>query len=427
MEKWANGYRRNLVTLDSTSTQTSRVAGVITYGFATLLAGLTSIIVARTLEAAAYGVYATDVAVLNAMSQVCVLGMNYKIIRDVDRQDLKIVLRYFLLVSLGVTVLVGTVMTIALKLSPAVGLAAIFVITGQLLFVSLVRLARKNAALIAQVISAVVLLVLTLLLSISGFFTGHRFLLLSSITFSVGVVVMLRKSWTHEVDQIQTLSRARLRTLLLSSVGLQFAYVPIPLAVMVLPGLASITFDPPVVSALAISATFGTLYQALGNFLTNSVFVPNIMNLREGSAPSSRFRRELVRQTWAIGAFGLLFIVATAIVGRFLIPVILGNSFDEAKNVVVWVAVLYVAQALTVVQTAYGMVCWPIKKLMKFQLSAVAAIISVVILALVIAETIQMLVLMTTIVHLLIFLVAWVSNVRELPKPKVDQATEPPM
>ena len=79
------------------------------------------------------------------------------------------------------------------------------------------------------------------------------------------------------------------------------------------------------------------------------------------------------------------------------------------------------------VQTAYGMVCWPIKKLMKFQLSAVAAIISVVILALVIAETIQILVLMTTIVHLPIFLVAWVSNVRELPKPKVDQATEPPM
>ena len=415
------------MTLDSTSTQTSRVAGVIAYGFATLLAGLTSIIVARTLEAAAYGVYAADVAVVNAMSQVCILGMNYKIIRDVDRQELKIVLRYFLLVSLGVTVLVGTVMTIALGLSPAIGVSAMFIITGQLLFMSLVRLAHKNAAIIAQVISALVLLLLTSLLAISGYFTGHRFLLLSSITFSVGVVVMLRKSWSHEVDQIQTFSRFRLRTLLLSSVGLQFAYVPIPLAVAVLPGLASITFDAPVVSSLAISATFGTLYQALGNFLTNSVFVPNITNLREDSAPSSRFRHELVRQTLVVGVFGLLFITATAVVSRFLIPIILGDSFEEAKHVVVWVAVLYVAQALTVVQTAYGMVCWPLKQLMKFQLSAVAAIISVVVLALVIAETIQMLVLMTTIVHLLIFLVAWVSNIRELPKPKVDQATEHPM
>ena len=76
------------MTLDSTSTQTSRVAGVIAYGFATLLAGFTSIIVARTLEASAYGVYAADVAVMNAMSQVCILGMNYKIIRDVDRHEL---------------------------------------------------------------------------------------------------------------------------------------------------------------------------------------------------------------------------------------------------------------------------------------------------------------------------------------------------
>ena len=415
------------MTLDSTSTQTSRVAGVIAYGFATLLAGFTSIIVARTLEASAYGVYAADVAVMNAMSQVCILGMNYKIIRDVDRHELKIVMRYFLIVALGVTALVGAIMSIVLGLSPAVGLGAMFVIAGQLLFVSLVRLARKNAALIAQVISAVVLLALTSLLSISGFFTGHRFLLLSSITFSVGVVVMLRKSWSHEVDQIQTLSRARLRTLLLSSVGLQFAYVPIPLAVAVLPGLASITFDAPVVSSLAISATFGTIYQALGYFLTNSVFVPNITNLREGDAPSSRFRHELVRQTLVVGAFGILFITATAVVGRFLIPIILGNSFEEAKHVVVWVAVLYVAQALTVVQTAYGMVCWPLKKLMKFQLSAVAVIISVVILALVIAETIQMLVLMTTVVHLLIFLVAWVINMRELPKLKTHQATEHPM
>lgn len=415
------------MTLDSTSTQTSRVAGVIAYAFATLFAGLTSIIVARTLEATAYGVYAADVAVMNAMSQVCILGMNYKIVRDVDRNELKIVMRYFLIVSLVITALVGAIMSIVLGLSPAVGLAAMFVITGQLLFVSLVRLARKNAALIAQVISAVVLLALTSLLSISRFFTGHRFLLLSSITFSVGVVVMLRKSWSHEIDQIQTLSRARLRTLLLSSVGLQFAYVPIPLAVAVLPGLASISFDAPVVSSLAISATFGTIYQALGYFLTNSVFVPNITNLREESAPPSRFRHELVRQTLATGAFGVLFIVATAFVGRFLIPTILGKSFNEAKDVVVWVAALYVAQALTTVQTAYGMVCWPIKKLMKFQLSAVVAIILVVILALITAKTIQMLVLMTTIVHLLIFFVAWVSNIRELPKPKVHQATEPPM
>jgi O-antigen/teichoic acid export membrane protein len=413
------------VTLDSTPTQTSRTAGVVAYGFATLLAGLTSIIVARTLEASAYGVYAADVAVMNAMSQVCILGMNYKVIRDVDRRELKIVMRYFLIIALVVTVFVGTLMSLVLGLSPAVGLAAMFVIAGQLLFVSLVRLARKNAALIAQVISAVVLLALTAALSMSGFFTGHRFLLLSSITFSVGVVVMLRKSWSHEVDQIRVLSRARLRTMLLSSVGLQFAYVPIPLAVAVLPGLASITFDAPVVSSLAISATFGTLYQALGYFLTNSVFVPNITNLREDDAPSSRFRHELVRQTLVIAAFGLLFIVATAVAGRFLIPIILGNSFDEAKEVVVWVAGLYVVQALTTVQTAYGMVCWPIEKLMKFQLSAVAAIISVVALALIIVETIQMLVLMTTIVHMLIFFVAWVINIRELPKQKVDEATEP--
>lgn len=209
--------------------------------------------------------------------------------------------------------------------------------------------------------------------------------------------------------------------------GLQFAYVPIPLAVAVLPGLASITFDASVVSSLAISATFGTIYQALGNFLTNSVFVPNITNLREDSAPPSRFRHELVRQTLVVGAFGILFITATAVVGRFLIPIILGNSFEEAKHVVVWVAVLYVAQALTTVQTAYGMVCWPLKKLMKFQLSAVVAIISVVILALITAKTIQMLVLMTTIVHLLLFLAALVSNVRELPKPETHQALEHPM
>jgi hypothetical protein len=348
--------------------QTSRIAGVTAYLFYTIISGFTSILAARTLTAEDYGDYASKMAIVAGFGTIAILGANYKIMRDTAKNRLLAVSLFFLKVDGFVVIVAGALLVTIFNVNLVVPVAAFLVVTGQILFAIVVRLGRKNSVLLAQITSAVVLLGVVIGMAATDRFTESRFIIASAATFSIGFLWQLRR-YSDLSNQPRHLSEDISRPeLLRSAIALQLCYVPALLIVALLPSLTSVNYSQSEVSMVAAVMSYGTLFQALGNFLTYSVFVPNVLNLREANAHRSRIRREFVRQNSLMLLAAMTFLAGVSQLGDNALPVIMGETFSATSRDVVSVCFIFVLQSFVVSQTAFGMLMWPTRGLIAFQL-----------------------------------------------------------
>lgn len=390
--------------------QTSRASGIVAYGILLFLSGATSLTVARVLQADSYGIYASRVAAMNLLAQLFICGFNYCVLREVEQPALKQVTGIFSLITIGIAASLAGPLLIFFDEITLV--SALIVALGQIFFASLARLAIRNSALKAQVYSAAVLLAATYLLLSVDRFSSKIFLILSSSIFMLSVLVALRPLWQGEQDVTRNLLPRDLTRYARRALVLHFLYTPIPLLIAILPGIAAVQNDNTAVSSLAISATFGTMFQALANFLNNSVFLPNLSLLREKKSAFSVLRRELGLQTLLVGTLSIIFVAATLFVGRVAIPYVLGNSFSNARDVLVLVAILYAIQALYVTQTSFGLMCWPPRRVVRMQCEFVIVVLSAVGISLMFELKTQLLVLLVAISLLICLVIASIENLR---------------
>ena len=360
------------MTDDSQTEQTSRFMGVFAYVVFTLLSGLTSILVARVLTSSTYGSYSAKMSIAITVGTVALFGANYKIMRDVAKSDLLATARLYLTWSVLAILTVGTFLVLLLDAPPIVFLASCILVPGQLLFAMLVRLSRKNAVLKAQITSATVLLMAAIILATLDVLTESNFIMASSASYSVGLVWQLRRHWHPQDLPQESRFLARSAQLIKSGISLQILYVPTLLVTALLPALASLKFSTEEVSTIAAVMSYGTAFQFLGNFLIYSVFVPNLTNLRDSGSSALELRRELRRQDLSMGLLSISFLTLVGSVGDDLLPVLMGDSYSATSANVAAVSTLYVLQALIFSQTAFGLLLWPTRLFMAYQIGSLA-------------------------------------------------------
>jgi hypothetical protein len=399
--------------------QTSRIAGVAAYLLYTIISGVTSILAARTLTSEDYGAYASKMAVVAGFGTVAILGANYKIMRDTPKDQLLAVSLFFLKVDGLVVIVAGTVLLAFFDVNPVVPIAAFLVVTGQILFAIVVRLGRKNSVLLAQIASSVVLLGVVIGMAASEIFTESRFILASTATFSIGFLWQLRRNWNPSTQARRLSGEASPLGILRSAIALQLCYVPALLIVALLPSLTSVNFLQSEVSMVAAVMSYGTLFQALGNFLTYSVFVPNILNLREANAHQSRVRREFVRQNSLMLFVAVVFLVGVSQVGDDALPVIMGETFFATSRDVFSVCLIFVLQSLVFSQTAFGMLTWPTRGLIAFQLTCLLCGVFAVVFALVATDSIGNFLLVIAVGSAIPVIVGFLANLRAISRKSV--------
>jgi hypothetical protein len=322
-------------------------------------------------------------SIVNTVGIVALFGANYKIMRDVAKPDLMSTARLYFSCSLIAISILGTTLTMTVGAPPLIFFASGLLVLSHLLFAMLVRLGQKNSVLKAQISSAVVLLVAALLLTLLDSLTESTFIVITSTSFSVGFIWQLRRHWEPQESLRYESALKQCFRLLRSGISLQILYVPTLLVTALLPALASLVFSTEEVSAIAAVMSYGTAFQVLGSFLIYSVFVPNVTRLRENGAERIDLRKELRRQNVSMGFLSLGFLVIAGLIGDDLLPTLMGDSYAATGGVVVAVSGLYVLQALIFSQTAFGLLVWPTRLFMFYQIGALLMMGCGVVLALI--------------------------------------------